>query len=268
LRSRRLAFIGAFWCLCGPTPLASAQWSVSAFTGNAATASNRVRIASTSEQTDVTLDDIPYRDESSKSPVYYGARVMRQFHRAPWLGLEAEFVHVKVIADTQSDVRVLGTLDGTPTDAVRRLGEILPRFEMSHGLNLILANVVARRSLSSAGAARRVAIVGRAGFGPTVPHVEATFHREHEDAYQFGRAALDVAVGAEVALTSRLLAAGEVKGVFTRQVVQIGTSELSGSFRTLHLVAGLRWQMTAPASASPQRGARPDMHEGDRGMPQ
>jgi hypothetical protein len=128
----------------------------------------------------------------------------------------------------------------------RTLGTVLPRFEVSHGLNFLLVNAVVRfdiRQITN-GTPGRVVIIGRAGAGPTIPHVEATtFDGRVEDGYQLGRIGWQGAGGVQVKLVGRLGAVAEAKITYTRGKLDVAGAEIASSFRTRHIVAGLAWQL-------------------------
>ena len=227
------------------TPV-SAQWSVSAFLGDAATSPTRLDVRSSADDVAVTLDRVHLDDESSKSPWYYGWRVTRRIQSVSWLGFEAEFIHAKTIADTAQLVRVQGRLSGIVVDGQLPMSAVLSRFELSHGLNFLFGNALIHWPLWSARGEPRLAVAGRFGVGPTIPHVESTFHGQNEDAYHVGRIGIGGGIGAEVRLTNRLFAVGDLKYTTTRQNVRVGSAEIEGRFTTRHLMAGLMWRLTSP----------------------
>ena len=223
---------------------ASAQWSVTAYLGDATTSASRFDVRSSAADTALVVEPIAFDDESFRSPLYYGVRLTRRFERASWFGLEAEFIHAKAITDPSRLVRARGRFNGDDLDGQQRLGAILPRFELSHGLNFLLANAVFHWPNPHDDRAR-INVLGRLGMGPTFPHVESTFLTEKEDAYQRGRVAFAGALGAEVRLANRLSALVELKVTRTRQRVHAGSAEIEGVFTTRHLVAGLTWRLAS-----------------------
>lgn len=218
---------------------ATAQWYATGFLGNADTSPIQLRLSS--PHTALIIDAVELRDESSVSPWYYGARVTRRFSRARWLGVEGEFIHAKVISDASQVVHVRGNRDGVALDDERPLGSVLPRFQLSHGLNFVLANVALFWPIGMSKPDPAVMIVGRVGAGPTVPHVEATFDGVSEDGYQFGSAAFGAAVGAQIRLFPHVAAVAEFKVTRTTQHVDVGGARLEGAFTTRHAMAGLSW---------------------------
>ena len=223
---------------------ASAQWSVGAFLGDAATAPARFDVRSLAHETSLVVEKVHLDARSFRSPVYYGGRITRELERVRWLGLEAEFIHAKTIADPTRLVRIHGRLNGSTVDGQQPLAAILPRFELSHGLNFVLGNVVLHWPPARQCDETRTEIGGRLGLGATIPHVEASFRSQDEDGYQLGRMALAGAIGARIRLANRLSAIIELKVTRTRQHVRVGSADVEGVFATRHLVAGLTWRMT------------------------
>jgi hypothetical protein len=220
---------------------ASAQWSVSAFLGKAATSPTRLEIRSGASDA-VALDRVHLDDKSMQLPWYYGWRVTRRVQRVSWLAFEAEFIHAKTIANTTQLVRAQGRVNGAVVDAQLPMHAVLTRFELSHGLNFLLGNAVIRWPIGSVRHDPRVTIVGRVGAGPTIPHVESTFQGQAENGYQFGRVGVGGGIGAEVRLVNRLFAVGDVKVTTTRQNVSVGSAEIEGRFTTRHVMGGLMWR--------------------------
>lgn len=223
---------------------ASAQWDITAFLGDAVTSPGRLEIQSASSDTSVAVEPVRFGDESFASPWYYGVRLTRRLNRVPWLGVEAEFIHAKAIANTAQLVRVRGRLDGVLVDGDRRLGIILPRFELSHGLNFLLSNAVIYWPIASRSADTLVEIVGRLGLGLTMPHVESSFDGHEKDAYQLGGPAVDAAIGSQIHVWRHVSAIVEFKVTRTRQRVDVGAANVEGVFTTRHVVAGLVWRTT------------------------
>ena len=221
----------------------SAQWVASVYLGDAATPATTVTLDDAENSTRLTLDAITFEDESWQSPVYYGGRIARFFQRAPWLAIEAEFIHLKVVADTAAVVRVRGTEAGATVDERRQVSAVLPRLSLSHGLNFALANVVFRVPLRTGQPSSRVSLLARVGAGPTIPHVEATLTTDSADGYQWGRVGLHAAGGAEVSISKRIALCLEAKRTATRQVVRVGSTELAASFATRHFVAGITYRL-------------------------
>lgn len=86
-----------------------------------------------------------FRSRSFDPPLYYGFRGGYFLPRLPSLGFEAEFIHLKVYSNPHQRVRASGSRRGVPVDRELALGEVVQQYSISHGVNLLLFNVAARR---------------------------------------------------------------------------------------------------------------------------
>jgi hypothetical protein len=194
---------------------AAAQWSVGVYAGGAWTHPAAVTVRLDAIETPVQIDPVNFRGEPLRPPIYYGYRAGRALG-AGGLWLEAELIHLKVIADEQSLVR--------PVEA----------FAMTHGMNLLLANVVWRIPNCA-----RLGWLARAGLGLTVPHAETRVAGRDVEGYQLGGAALQLAPGLAIRLTRRLSVTGEYKFTLARAVLDVAGGEVATSLRTHHVAWGL-----------------------------
>ena len=147
----------------------------------------------------------------------------------PFLGFEAEFIHLKVFSDPQQPVRVRGQRRNNPIDAEVRLGDIVQQYSISHGVNLLLFNVAARhRIMRDADAPDGCLILAaRVGIGPTLPHTESRIEGAGQEQYEIGRVSWQAAGGAEFKLWKEWYGFGEYKFTRSRQrgAVSAGTAE-------------------------------------------
>jgi hypothetical protein len=224
--------------LLAPVP-ASADWTAGAYLGGARTAPSALSIVQSIHDTDIVLARASWRGRSFEFPVYYGARVGRTL---PWrvLAVEAEFIHAKVYADTDRAVTTEGRRNGIVVDAVEPMSRSVEAFAISHGLNLIFVNLIARVPIGSP--ASRLAFAARGGAGPTVPHTESTIGGVHRQGYQLGSIAVQAAAGVEIRLAGSLCAVGEYKFTRTHQTVAVAEGEASVLLRTHHGVFGVEYR--------------------------
>src|SRR5205085_5487473 len=91
--------------------------------------------------TDVTLRDVSWDDDSFGSPPYFGIDLSWWgAGGSPWaFGLD--LTHAKAILVTDETVLAQGRLGGVPVDGPRVVGEVLPRLQLSHGLDFVTGNV-------------------------------------------------------------------------------------------------------------------------------
>jgi hypothetical protein len=218
---------------------AAADWTFTAFLGTCRTRDTWLRVSQPSRTTEVTLSPVRYDSASFDAPPYYGYRV-GAFPGTRWFGVEGEFIHLKVFADTARPTRVLGVLGGQAIDDTRPLATIVQRFSISHGVNLLLVNgVVRHRSTTSGSAPPRWIVAGRFGAGASIPHPESTIDGASLERYEWGAFAIQVAAGVEVHVARRIYAFGEYKLTRTVQDVRLAEGSARTSLITQHLVFGV-----------------------------
>jgi hypothetical protein len=223
---------------------AHADWVLAAFVGGAATQAATLRVVQPARGTDFAARDVTFAGRSLETPVYYGYRVLWARARQGRIGFEAELIHLKVYADTQVPVRVRGTIRDAAVDRTMRFGDVVERFSISHGLNLLFGNVVLRQPLGGAGALqdRRSVLAVRVGAGPTIPHAESTIDGRMQEQYEWGRVAGQVAAGLEYRVARHLAALVEYKVTATSQRVSVPDGWASAGFTSHHVVGGMAWR--------------------------
>lgn len=224
---------------------ASAEWTLAVFVGGARTRDTSLTLAQPAEGTSVTLSPVRYDSASLDAPIYYGYRV-GFFPRSGWFGVEAEFIHLKVIADTGRMTNVEGLLRGQPVGTPRPLAQIIQRFSITHGVNLLLFNAVVRRQgAASSGDQPRWTLSGRFGAGASIPHPESTLDGVTLERYEWGAFGIEGAAGTEVRLGGPVYILGEYKLTRTVQNVAIARGSARTPLVTHHLVAGLAVHLPA-----------------------
>ena len=113
---------------------------------------------------------------SLEPPLFYGLHGGYFFRRQTSVGVEAQFIHLKVYSNPARRVRTASVLRGASFDAELPLGCIVQCYSISHGVNLLLFNVAARRFITAGDKTGRPRFIltTRAGTGPTIPHTEST----------------------------------------------------------------------------------------------
>jgi opacity protein-like surface antigen len=224
---------------------ARADWVVAGSIGGAATQAATLRIEQPALGSDFEVRDVAFAGRSFASPVYYGYRILWAGRRQARVGFEAELIHLKVYADAGALVPVRGTIRAAPVDGTMRFGDVVERFSISHGLNLLFGNLVVRQPIGGTGSVqdRRLVLAVRLGAGPTIPHPESTIGGRTQEQYEWGRVAGQVAAGIEYRVTAHLAAIAEYKVTATRQRVAVPDGSASASFTTEHAVAGIAWRL-------------------------
>src|SRR5207302_3624173 len=138
--------LAAVWTLmvvfCLP---ARAEWVAGAYLGGAHTQNSDLLLRQPSLGTDLRFHNVRYSGNSFQGPLYYGAHGGYFFGRH-W-GIESEFTHLKVFAKVQERASVSGTLNGALVNTVQPADLLVQRFSISHGVNLLMANIVFRQPL-------------------------------------------------------------------------------------------------------------------------
>jgi hypothetical protein len=218
-------------------------WVVTAYVGRAHTASSALNISQPALGTNLTFEEISFQSKSFDPPLYYGFRGGYFIPRLPSLGIEAEFIHLKVFSNPQQRVRVSGLRHGASINRELLLGEIVQQYSISHGVNLLLFSVASRHGVKRNADAPdgRLILSGRIGIGPTLPHTESSVEGQRQEQYEMGRLGWQVAGGAEFKLWGRLYALGEYKFTRTRQRGKVFSGAAESLLRTHHGVFGLSY---------------------------
>lgn len=208
-----------------PAP-AAAQWFFGGYLGTNYTHPDAVTVHVPAADLIVTFDDVRFAAEPFKSPQYYGWRLGRLFGTSQRLGIELEFIHLKVISDTSREYPAQGRVSTIGPDGRLRMDSIVQRYSMTHGLNFILINGVWRRPLAT-----RVALTTRLGAGGTLPHAESTVLNAPREQYQYSGLGAHLGSGLELRLRSWLSLTGEYKVTYARP--EIGIAGGTGRTTTL-----------------------------------
>ncbi len=148
--------------------------------------------------TDVELRDVGWDDRSYSSPINFGVGLTWWLPPHPHWGLGLDLTHVKAVLLTEESALAQGRVDGVPIDAPVRVGDIVPRLELAHGIELLTAGAD-RRWLASPGASGRgVALFLGLGAGIAIAHVDAEVGGARTSGYQLAGPAARGVVGLDV----------------------------------------------------------------------
>jgi len=146
---------------------------------------------------------------------------------------------MKIYADLNQPVQIEGTLGGVDIREQTPMSRYADQFEVSHGLNMVLVNAVLRRALVGREPSRAtIALVIRAGAGPTIPRPEVVVFEAAGGAYEAGPVAVQAAAGVEVRLWRGLRALTEYKYTFTPTSFTIPNGRASLDVHSHHFVTG------------------------------
>jgi lipid A oxidase len=216
-----------------------AESYVAGYVGGARTSSSDLTLKLVNSQTRLTFDKVPFTGKSFESPIYYGYRVGYYFTKH--IGLEGEFIHLKVHADLDRVLTVHGTIDGLPVLRQAPIRAYADQFEVSHGLNMLLVNAVLRQGLLGGREPRdaRIALIVRVGAGPTLPRPEVIVFGAAGGAYEMGPVAVQGAAGIETKLWRGLHLLTEYKYTLTPTSFAIPNGTASFDVHSHHFATGL-----------------------------
>lgn len=220
--------------------LAQAEWDVAAYFGGAHTSGTSLTIQAPEIATNVVIHPVSYATKPFQSPVYYGYRAGYYFNRH--FGLEGEFTHLKVYAETGRPAAISGILQGVPVSGRMPISSIVQRFNITHGVNLLTGDFVARKSFGHNIQAARCVLAARIGAGITIPHAEnQVFGISNAEHYQVGSPVIQAGAGVELRLWRGLYGIAEGKYTRTNEDVDIAQGTARSLLSTTHLIAGLSW---------------------------
>jgi len=207
---------------------ADAQWYVAGYLGANHTMPATVTVDQPSLGTSLDFADVTFVARPFTSPQYYGLRGGRLFGEQRRWGIEFEWLHPKVYAEVEQAVHVTGRTAGVAIDTTTRMDTFVQHYAMSHGMNFALINLVGRMPL---GAGARVALMGRAGAGPMLPHAETTIGGRSREQYERAGVGFQVAGGVDVRLVGKLSAIADYKFGHARPEIDVvdGTGQMTAN---------------------------------------
>jgi hypothetical protein len=219
---------------------AAAQWYLGASIGANRNLDAAVSVRQPSTNLALDFHDVHFEAQSNYPRRYYTARLGRMGRSG--LGFEAELIHYKAVGVTSRTYDVT-VVDGIAPPAASPMNAVVQEYQMTHGVNLVLFNVVAVRGLGGSGSGR-AALEFRAGAGFSLPHAESTVNGRAVHQYEYGGRGAGVGAGLRVRLLPRISALAEYKFTYTRPTIDIadggtGWTTLWSHHATVGLSVGL-----------------------------
>jgi hypothetical protein len=236
------ALVAGGWLLAAPVAV-QADWTIGAYLGGAHTLRSALEVQQPEVLSGLRCEDVSWESRSLDQPLYYGLRAGYVSRQRRWLGLEAEFVHLKVYARPEDEVATRGTWHSAPVDGRQPLGDFVQEFAVSHGANFLLVNGVVRRPWRTAGGWPRWDVALRCGAGPTLLHPESTVEGAHRERYEWGGLGLQFALGVEGRFANGLTVFAEGKWTHAAPSVAIAAGEARTTLDTFHIVFGTGWRL-------------------------
>jgi lipid A oxidase len=216
--------------------IAHAEWRVSVYGGASYTFDSDVKLKQPGG-TDLTLHDVPWSDESFKSPIYYGARLGYWFNDSPW-GLALDFTHAKMIANSGDVVEVSGSRAGVPVSGQEPVGNTFSNLQISHGLNLLTLNGLYRLRPPIG-----IEPYAGLGLGVAIPHIETRTGTVETQGYELAGPAAQALIGIDAPVYKGVSAFVEYKLTYARISGDLeGGGTLDVNPWTNHFVFGLSYR--------------------------
>jgi hypothetical protein len=215
---------------------AEAQWYAGVYLGANHTHSSSVTIEQPSLGRSFTFDEVDFDGRPFESPQYYGWRVGRLLGAARRLGLELEFIHLKVIGRTDRTYPVSG-LDAT--DSPVDMDTVVQRYSMTHGLNFALVNLVMRTPVRGP-----FTLVWRAGAGATIPHAETTIDHQPRDQYEYGGLGAQASAGVDIRTWRFISTIADYKFTIARPRIDVASGTGVTTSATHQIAVGLAFNLT------------------------
>ncbi len=228
--TRRLGVLLA--CLLWPAE-ASAQWYVGEAIGGNVTVPSTVSIRAGPELT-LAFEAVHWSAAPLRPRRYFAVRV--GYLRGP-NGLEVEYLHYKAIADTSRSYRVtIGPETPLAPADVAPMEKIVETYRLDSGVNLLALLYVRRQPIGG-----RLAVVGKAGGGVTIPYANTTIAGATVRGYELGGPGAEAAGGLELRLWPYLYLVGDYRLTIARPSIDVAGGRAAATLLSSHGTIGLRF---------------------------
>ena len=192
-RAKIVVFL-AFLCICAPL---RAEWRLEIYAGKFLPRRSDLTVRRPAAGDHITYYNVKWADRSFENPLYYGLRISKFASRESRIGFELEFVHAKVYSDPEAYLTAEGRLGNQPVTGIRRLGDYIQKFNISHGLNFAMANLVWRTARWRNGpfSAESPFAVFRSGVGTCLCHTESVINGQAGEQYEWGGPGFQTSIG-------------------------------------------------------------------------
>jgi hypothetical protein len=217
---------------------------IAAYAGASYSTPGFLRFSHGATGTSIEFSEVEWEGRSLQRPIYWGGRI----GYLPWnwgrfqLGPEIEFIHAKTYLKPDQQVRVTGRFLGQEVTGFVPVDSLVEDFNVSHGLNLVLANLMFQYGLFPAAGRPmgRLRLGARVGGGVNISHFETQLRNfAYHEQYAYGGPVLQLAGGAHVPLWGPLGAMAEYKFTAVTPEGPINGGRVEARMNTHHLVGGV-----------------------------
>jgi hypothetical protein len=220
IRLARL-FIPAILLAAGLPARVDAQWYFAAYMGANHNSPADVSFEDPAVQTAIVFRDVSFQSQPFHFPLYAGGRFGYRFPNRRF-GVEAEWLHMKVIAETNQSTHVTGMLFGAVMDSTFPMNLLIQRYDMTHGLNFLMGNFVVRLPLGTGTAAHRPSVVFRFGAGPVVSGTDSQAGDIVVQRYEHAGFGSQAAAGLDVPIAGAWSALVEYRFTYANPQISVG----------------------------------------------
>jgi hypothetical protein len=225
-----------------PAP-AAAQWYLDGAVGAVHSLDADVAIRQPSENIALDFHGVRFAGQSNYPRRYYAVRFGRT-GASGRVGWEIEQIHLKAVGDVHRTYDVTaGSGTSLPATGASPMDLYVQEYQMTHGVNLAVFNIVMHRPLGGSGKGP-VSLALRLGAGASVPHAESTVNGAAVHHYEFGGPGAQAAAGVRVRVLPRVAAITEYKFTWTRPKIDIVGGEAWTTLVSHHVIAGFSLQLT------------------------
>lgn len=215
-----------------------AQWYVAIYMGANHNLPADVSFEEPAVQTAMVFHDVKFAGQPFIFPLYAGGRFGYRFGGRRF-GVEAEWLHMKVIAETNQSTHATGTFGGTAIDSTFPMNQVIQHYEMTHGLNFIMGNLVLHQPLGAATADHRPSLVFRAGAGPNVAGTDSQASFVVVQRYEHAGFGGQLAAGLDIPIGGAWSAMVEYKFTYAKPKISVGTGHGQTTAMANQIVFGL-----------------------------
>jgi hypothetical protein len=237
IRLARVLVPAVLLCACLPARV-DAQWYFAAYVGANHNSPGDIAFTESSSHTAIVFHDVRLEAQPFMFPLYAGGRFGYHFQRR-WFGVEAEWLHMKVIAETHQSTHVTGTLLGNSIDSTFPMSQIIQRYEMSHGLNYLMGNFVVRMAVAKHDAAHPASVMLRAGAGPVVSGTDSQAGSILVHQYEHAGFGGQLAAGMDVPLSRAWSFMAEYKFTYSKPQISVGNGQGQTTAMASQIMFGL-----------------------------
>jgi hypothetical protein len=225
-----------------PRP-AAAQWYLEGAAGASHSLNATVSIRQPSEGIALDFRDVKFEGQSNYPRRYYSAR-FGHTGKSGRIGWEIEQIHLKAVGlvDRTYDVTA-GAGTSLPSTGVSPMNLYVQEYQMTHGVNLAVFNIVMYKPLGGSASAP-VSLSLRLGAGASFPHAEATVNGGVIHQYEFGGPGAQAAAGVRLRVLPRLAAITDYKFTWTRPKIDIVGGDAWTTLVSHHVIVGFSIGLT------------------------